>query len=119
MPLPRVYLAYRIPTYGTFPFDALEVAADLLTTGRASRMYANLVRANQVAQDVAAHGVTCNAVLPGWVRGTGMSDRTMALAAEREGISVAEVWAKIEADSVAGRVVEPGEVADAIAYLSS
>jgi zinc protease len=54
VPLPRVYLAYRIPTYGTFPFDALEVAADLLTTGRASRMYANLVRANQVAQDVAA-----------------------------------------------------------------
>ena len=62
---------------------------------------------------------TCNAVLPGWVRGTGMSDRTMALAAEREGISVAEVWAKIEADSVAGRVVDPGEVADAIAYLTS
>jgi NAD(P)-dependent dehydrogenase (short-subunit alcohol dehydrogenase family) len=72
-----------------------------------------------VACDVAPHGVTCNAVLPGWVRGTGISDRTMQLAAEREGISVEEVWAKIEADSIAGRVVRPDEVADAIAYLTS
>ena len=53
VPLPRTYLAYRIPTYGTPGFDAIEVGADVLGTGRASRLYANLVRVRQVAQDVA------------------------------------------------------------------
>jgi zinc protease len=52
--LPRVYLAYRIPTFGTDEFDALVVAADLLTAGRASRLYDALVRERQVAQDVGA-----------------------------------------------------------------
>jgi zinc protease len=53
VPLPRIYLAYRIPTYGSEPFQALEVGADVLGTGRASRLYANLIRKNQLAQDVA------------------------------------------------------------------
>ena len=53
VPLPRIYLAYRIPVIGTDAFDAAEVAGDLLATGRASRMYAALVREQQVAQDVA------------------------------------------------------------------
>ncbi len=53
VPLPRVYLAYRIPTFGTPGHDAGEVAADLLGSGRASRLYATLVREKQLAQDVA------------------------------------------------------------------
>jgi zinc protease len=53
VPLPRVYLTYRIPTYGSEGFDAIEVGADLLGTGRASRLYADLIRTRQVAQDVA------------------------------------------------------------------
>jgi NAD(P)-dependent dehydrogenase (short-subunit alcohol dehydrogenase family) len=72
-----------------------------------------------VALDVAPFGVTCNAVLPGWVRGTGMSDRTMQLTAEAEGITVDEVWARTEAASPAGRVSIPDDVAAAIAYLVS
>ena len=52
VPLPRVYLAYRMPIFGTPEFDALEVTADLLGAGRASRMYATLVRERQLAQDV-------------------------------------------------------------------
>jgi zinc protease len=52
VPLPRVYLGYRIPVLGTDGFDACEVAGDLLATGRASRMYAKLVRTDQLAQDV-------------------------------------------------------------------
>ena len=52
VPLPRVYLAYRMPVFGTSEFDALEVAADLLGTGRASRLYGSLVRERQLAQDV-------------------------------------------------------------------
>jgi NAD(P)-dependent dehydrogenase (short-subunit alcohol dehydrogenase family) len=72
-----------------------------------------------VALDVAPYGVTCNAVLPGWVRGTGMSDETMRIAAERDHITPDEAWARIEASSPAGRVTYPGEVAAAIAFLVS
>ena len=36
------------------------------------------------------YGVTCNAVLPGWVRDTGMSERTMQITAAREGITPEE-----------------------------
>jgi predicted Zn-dependent peptidase len=52
VPLPRVYAAYRMPAFGTDGFDALEVAVDLLGTGRASRLYRTLVRERQLAQDV-------------------------------------------------------------------
>jgi predicted Zn-dependent peptidase len=52
VPLPRVYLAYRMPVFGTDAFDDLAVAADLLGVGRASRLYRSLVRERQLAQDV-------------------------------------------------------------------
>jgi predicted Zn-dependent peptidase len=52
VPLPRVYLAHRIPPFGTDAFDALDVAADILGAGRASRLYASLVREQRLAQDV-------------------------------------------------------------------
>ncbi len=50
--LPRVYLAYRMPVFGTDAWDDLSVAADLLGVGRASRLYRVLVRERQLAQDV-------------------------------------------------------------------
>ena len=50
--LPRVYLAHRMPVFGTDDFEALLVAADLLGVGRASRLYRVLVRERQLAQDV-------------------------------------------------------------------
>ncbi|HEY8921848.1 MAG TPA: pitrilysin family protein [Candidatus Limnocylindria bacterium] len=52
VPLPRIYAAYRMPTFGTDGFNALEVAVDLLGSGRASRLYRALVREQQLAQDV-------------------------------------------------------------------
>ncbi|MFN2483877.1 MAG: M16 family metallopeptidase [Candidatus Limnocylindria bacterium] len=54
VPLPRIYLGYRIAPFGQPGFDALEVAADLLASGRASRLYRSLVRERQLAQDVVA-----------------------------------------------------------------
>src|SRR5688572_834067 len=51
VPLPRIYLAHRVPPFGTDAFDALDVAADILGAGRASRLYASLVREQKVAQD--------------------------------------------------------------------
>ena len=71
-----------------------------------------------VAQDGAPHGLTCNAVLPGWVR-TEMSERSAAATAAETGQTVAEVWADRNAGYAAGRVVEPEEVCDVIAFLCS
>ena len=51
VPLPRIYLAHRVPPFGTDAFDALDVAADVLGSGRASRLYASLVREQRLAQD--------------------------------------------------------------------
>lgn len=52
VPLPRIYFAHRAPPFGTDAFDALDVAADVLGSGRASRLYARLVRDERLAQDV-------------------------------------------------------------------
>jgi zinc protease len=52
VPLPRIYAAYRVPTFGSEGFNAVEVAVDLLGSGRASRLYRALVREQQLAQDV-------------------------------------------------------------------
>ena len=51
VPLPRIYMAHRMPPFGTGEFDALDVAADVLGSGRASRLYASLVREQRLAQD--------------------------------------------------------------------
>ena len=52
VPLPRIYEAYRVAPYGTDAFDAFDVTADILGSGRASRLYAALVREQRLAQDV-------------------------------------------------------------------
>ena len=52
VPLPRIYLAHRIAPFGSDDFDAFDVAADVLGSGRASRLYASLVRGQRLAQDI-------------------------------------------------------------------
>ncbi|MGH7502919.1 MAG: M16 family metallopeptidase [Longimicrobiales bacterium] len=52
--LARVYLAYRIPPYGTDEFYAAAVAAHVLGWGKAARLYRALVREKQLAQEVMA-----------------------------------------------------------------
>jgi NAD(P)-dependent dehydrogenase (short-subunit alcohol dehydrogenase family) len=71
-----------------------------------------------VAQDVGGFGVTCNAVLPGWVR-TAMAERSAAREAERRGVGVEQVWRERAAVYPAGRVVAAEEVAAAVAFLAS
>jgi NAD(P)-dependent dehydrogenase (short-subunit alcohol dehydrogenase family) len=71
-----------------------------------------------VAQDAGPHGVTSNAVLPGWVR-TEMAERSAKAEADARGITSDEVWAERASLYPPGRVVEPQEIAEAIAFLCS
>src|SRR5210317_746773 len=71
-----------------------------------------------VAQDAGPHGVTSNAVLPGWVK-TEMADRSAQAEAKERGISTDEIWAERAALYPPGRVVTPEEVAEVIAFLAS
>ncbi len=71
-----------------------------------------------VAQDAGPHGVTSNAVLPGWVR-TSMAETSAKAEAAQRGITPDEVWAQRVAIYPAGRVVTPEEVAEVIAFLAS
>ncbi len=52
VPLPRIYVAYRMPIFGSDAFDDLSVAGDVLGVGRASRLYSRLVRERKLAQDI-------------------------------------------------------------------
>jgi len=71
-----------------------------------------------VAQDAGPHGVTSNAVLPGWVR-TPMAETSAKAEAEQRGITTDEVWAERAALYPPGRVVTAEEVAEVIAFLAS
>jgi NAD(P)-dependent dehydrogenase (short-subunit alcohol dehydrogenase family) len=72
--------------------------------------------ARAVAQDAGPFGVTSNAVLPGWVR-TAMAERSAKTEAERRGVTVEQVWRERAAIYPQNRVLEPGEVAQVIAFL--
>ncbi|HEY8484161.1 MAG TPA: pitrilysin family protein [Longimicrobiales bacterium] len=53
--LPRLYVAYRIPPYGTEGYYPASVAAQVLAWGKASLLYRRLVRDRRLAQDVVAY----------------------------------------------------------------
>lgn len=75
-----------------------------------------LVRA--AALDLVPHGITCNAVLPGWVR-TEMAERSAAATAASRGITADEVWRERERSYAAGRIPTADEVAESICWLCS
>jgi NAD(P)-dependent dehydrogenase (short-subunit alcohol dehydrogenase family) len=70
-----------------------------------------------IAQDVAPFGVTCNAVLPGWVQ-TPAADNSAKREAEARGLTADEIWSERRASYAAGRVLSPEEIADAIVFLA-
>lgn len=71
-----------------------------------------------VAQDAGPHGVTSNAVLPGWVR-TEMAERSAKSEAGERGVTIDEIWEERAAMYPPGRVATPQEVAEMIAFLAS
>jgi NAD(P)-dependent dehydrogenase (short-subunit alcohol dehydrogenase family) len=75
-----------------------------------------LIRA--VAAEVAGTGVTVNAVCPTFVR-TQMTERFVARIVERTGRTAEESRTALAGSSALGRLLEPGEVAEAVHYLAS
>ena len=71
-----------------------------------------------ISQDLAPHQVTCNAVLPGWIR-TEMSERSALVEAAQRGIGAEQVWSERSASYEAGRVATAEEVAETISFLCS
>ncbi len=71
-----------------------------------------------VAQDGGSHGITSNAVLPGWVR-TEMAERSARQEAKDRNITTDQVWQERAALYPPGRVATPQEVAEMIAFLAS
>jgi NAD(P)-dependent dehydrogenase (short-subunit alcohol dehydrogenase family) len=71
-----------------------------------------------MAAELAGTGVTANAVCPTFVR-TEMTDRTIANIAHRTGRTPDDAERSLAAASALGRLLEPAEVAAAVAYLCS
>lgn len=71
-----------------------------------------------VAVDAGPHGITSNAVLPGWVR-TEMAENSAAQEASDHGMTIDQVWERRAALYPSGRVVSVDEVAETIAFLAS
>jgi NAD(P)-dependent dehydrogenase (short-subunit alcohol dehydrogenase family) len=69
-----------------------------------------------IAQDVGPHGITCNAICPGWVH-TEMADRSAAQQAEARGIGAEDVWRERAASYPRGSALTPEEIAAPVAFL--
>ena len=53
VPLPRIYFGFRAPVFGSLELDAIDLASQLLSGGKGSRLNRRLVREERLAQDVA------------------------------------------------------------------
>jgi len=74
--------------------------------------------ARTLANEVAAHGITVNCILPGYTR-TSRLDELAADIARREGIPLEEAYARWERQIPAGRLGDPREFAALVAFLAS
>jgi predicted Zn-dependent peptidase len=70
VPLPRIHVAFRAPVFGDPKLDALDLAGQILSGGKGSRLTRRLVREERIAQDVALFTlgfVGGASVCAGWV----------------------------------------------------
>lgn len=74
--------------------------------------------ARTLANEVAAHGITVNNILPGYTR-TERLEELATMMAEKQGISAAEFASKWEKEIPMGRLGEPREFAAVAAFLVS
>lgn len=93
VPLPRVCLAARIPPFTNPEFYVADVATSILSAGRSSRLYRQLVRKKKIAKDVVGFAfpiVTGASFLVTWATGFPGADPLeieAALVSEVEGLS--------------------------------
>lgn len=93
VPLPRAYLAARIPPFTDAGFYTADVIASILGDGRASRLYRRLVRERRIAKDVVAFafplttGATLMVVWATGFPGAEPAELENALALEVDGLA--------------------------------
>jgi NAD(P)-dependent dehydrogenase (short-subunit alcohol dehydrogenase family) len=88
------------------------------TAAYAASKHAAVGLTRAVAAEVAGTGVTANAVCPAFVR-TDMTSESIARITETTGRSEQEAEAALAAASPLGRLLEPDEVAFAVAFLAA
>ncbi|MDT8912180.1 SDR family oxidoreductase [Amycolatopsis sp. PS_44_ISF1] len=88
------------------------------TCGYTASKHAAVGLMRAVSAEVAGTGVTANAVCPAFVR-TGMTADSVARIRERTGRDEAAAEAALAAASPLGRLLEPREVAFAVAFLAA
>jgi 3-oxoacyl-[acyl-carrier protein] reductase len=74
--------------------------------------------AKTLAREVATDGITVNTILPGYTATERVTELNRANA-EREGVDLAEIQARLEASIPLGRLAEPREFAALAAFLAS
>lgn len=94
-----------------------KVGAPLLAHYSASK-FAVLGWTQALAREMAPHGIRVNAVCPGFVR-TSMQAREMEWEAELRGTTPQAVFDEYVAMTPLGRIEEPEDVADVVAFLAS
>ncbi|WP_326564955.1 SDR family oxidoreductase [Amycolatopsis rhabdoformis] len=88
------------------------------TTGYTASKHAAVGLMRAVAAEITGTGVTANAVCPAFVR-TDMTADSVARIRERTGRDEAEAEAALAAASPLGRLLEPAEVAFAVAFFAA
>jgi predicted Zn-dependent peptidase len=111
VPLPRVHVGYRSPVFGDTGLDALDLAGQILSGGKGSRLNRRLVRDERIAQDVAIFTLGF----------TGGASITAGWATVRPGVEVERVEAALheELDRLATELVSDDELARAKALTES
>lgn len=90
VPQARLYKVWNIPPYGTMDGNLLELAAGVLSRGKASRLYRRLVHEGQLATDVSA-----------WADLGGIAGQFAVVATARPGVSLAEVERAVDEELAA------------------
>jgi NAD(P)-dependent dehydrogenase (short-subunit alcohol dehydrogenase family) len=88
------------------------------TAGYTASKHAAVGLMRAAAAELAGTGVTANAICPGFVR-TDMTERSVARIVDRTGRTHEQAERALAESSPLGRLLEPDEVAAAIAYLAS
>lgn len=130
VPLPRVYMASRVPPFTTEEFHAGQVVSACLGQGRCSRLHERLVRGARIAKSASCHvlplvaGATMFLVVVTGLPGTTAAQLEAAAAREMEGAAklaeeeVARSVALLETQTLRG-LQGVGERADVLSMYAT